>query len=185
MTNQQELAKIIDVLNRGGVIAYPTEAVFGLGCDPFNEIAVRHILKLKHRSITKGLIVIASAWEQISELTKPIPDNLLNFAKKTWPGPVTWVFPASPKAPYWLTGEHTSIALRITNHPTAKSICDAYKNPIVSTSANIEGNKPATTAKEVLEYFPNEIDFMIDENVGALCKPTIIRDALTGKILRN
>lgn len=174
----------IRTIRQGGIIAYPTEAVFGLGCDPFDEKAVQKILRLKHRSVAKGLILISSEWKQIGHLITPLTDELLNKVQQTWPGSITWVFPASSIVPPWITGDHKSVALRITAHPIAKALCDAYGGAIVSTSANIEGKKPARCMEEVKNYFPIGIDFIINDKVGDLEQPTIMRDAITGKILR-
>lgn len=166
-------------LKQGHIIAYPTEAVFGLGCDPFNEQAVHSLLKLKNRESSKGFILIVSNWEQINPLIKPIPEQKLIEIKKTWPGPITWVFPASKNVPSWITGENQTIALRMTSHPIAKSLCDEFQKAIVSTSANTASNPPARTIAEVKEYFEN-IDYILTGKLGNLSGPTPIRDALTG-----
>ena len=174
----------VKVLKRGGIIAYPTEAVFGLGCDPFNKNSVLRLLKLKQRSIDNGLILIAAKWQHIENLVQPLEDNILQKAFATWPGPITWVFPATKIVPSWIRGAHNSVALRITHHPIAKAICETYGGPIVSTSANIEGQPPARTTNEVLQYFPHELDYIVPGKVGNLKQPTKIYDILTGKILR-
>jgi L-threonylcarbamoyladenylate synthase len=177
--------KAVEILKNGGIIAYPTEAVFGLGCNPFNELAVVKTLQIKKRPIDKGLILIASDWQQIKELTAPIPESLLNKVFATWPGPTTWIFPASPKAPHWITGTYNSIALRITAHPIAKQICEEYGGAIVSTSANIEGMPPAINTTQVAAIFGNNVDFIMPGTVGDLTKPTVIIDVLSDRILRS
>lgn len=178
------IRKAIEILKNKGVIAYPTEAVYGLGCDPFSKSAVEKILKLKKRDVSKGLILIAANWEQIKELTNPVPKEKLEQAFKTWPGPVTWVFPASDKAPKWITGKHDSIALRITDHPVAKKLCEEFGGPIVSTSANLESHSPAKTEMAVKEYFPKDVVCFVLGEVGNLSRPTSVYDVLTGKIIR-
>jgi len=179
------IIKAVNVVKMGGVIAYPTEGVFGLGCDPFNEIAVNKILHLKHRSATKGLILIASKTEQIANLIAPTNLELLTNLLKEQTSPTSWVLPATSAVPRWITGNHNSVVIRITNHPVAYDLCDVYGGPLVSTSANIEGMIPAHNALEVKNYFPSGIDFIIDSDIGNLNRPTIIKDALTGKILRS
>jgi len=179
------IKKAVAVLKQGGIIAYPTEGVYGLGCDPFNEQAVLRLLQLKHRSIDKGLILIASHWEQLENLVKPVANKLLTKAQATWPGPVTWVFPANKNVPTWIRGAYDSIAIRITNHPIARALCETYGGPIVSTSANIEGQPVTRNSKEVWEQFPQGIDFIVSGKAGDLKSPTMIRDVLTGKVLRN
>lgn len=184
MIISNNLHQAVTCLKRGQVIAYPTEAVYGLGCDPFNEKSVTHLLDLKKRTVAKGLILIASDWSQVAHLVRPVsPDQQLTI-NETWPGPNTWVFPASPETPAWLRGSHTTIAIRITNHPLAKALCDLYEKPIVSTSANLSGSPSARTMNEVLRYFENELDFLLQGEVGGLFMPTTIRDAVTGRVLR-
>ena len=109
MTNLLTLSECNDRLKNGDVIAYPTEAVFGLGCDPNSEAAVLTLLKLKQRSIDKGLILIASHYQQ---LLPYIDDSSLNKEQKqlaftSWPGPVTWIFPKNRTTPYFLTGKRS------------------------------------------------------------------------------
>lgn len=175
---------VINILKRGGIIAYPTEAVFGLGCDPDNEAAVLKLLRLKQRDVTKGLILIASSWEQIQPLVATVAPQVLAKVLATWPGPYTWLLPASNQVPVWIKGEHASVALRVTAHPVAKAICEAYGKPIVSTSANLAALPPARTTNEVQQQFPSGIDLIVPGNVGPLQEPTPIRDALTGAIIR-
>jgi len=181
----QHIGMAVDLLKKGETIAYPTEAVFGLGCDPFNKDAVHALLKLKHRSVDKGLILIAHDWQQIANLCAPIDQTALERAQATWPGPVTWVFPASDQAPPWITGKHPGIALRITQHPLASALCQAFGHPIVSTSANIEGEAPAKDMETLQRYFSTGISLILDAPLGDLSKPTSIKDVQTGKIFRS
>lgn len=181
MNNYIEAAKI---LKQGGVIAYPTEAVFGFGCDPFNEKAVNKILSLKKRSVDKGLILIASNWNQIKDLTKLIPQDKLNIVLNSWPGPYTWIFPSSDKVPHWISGKFDSIALRVSAHPTVQNLCNAYNGPIVSTSANPENKPPARSIEEVKNYFPNELDLILGGEVDTTKQPSMIKDAVSGEVLR-
>ena len=171
-------------LDKGDIIAYPTEAVFGLGCDPFNESAVQRLLALKHRPVSKGLILIAHDWEQVVLLTTPIDEVSLQRAQSTWPGPITWVFPAAQTAPPWIRGDHPSIALRITQHPLASALCQAFGGPIVSTSANVDGDPPAKDITTLKQYFSSGIDVILDGPLGDRTNPTPIRDVKTGKIFR-
>lgn len=180
--------KITKILQKGGVIAYPTEGVYGFGCDPFNKNAVKKILALKQRKMAKGMILIAANWRQILPLInlKNIKPTILKKIYQSWPGPVTWILPATKLVPKWIKGEHNSVAIRITAHPTAKKICRNFVSPIVSTSANLAGQPPIKTAKELLLQFPNDskIAMITKGRVGRLKKPTKIFDAITGKSLR-
>ncbi len=179
------LQKIHAVFNNDGIIAYPTEAVFGLGCDPFNEKAVRRILAIKQRAEAQGLILIASAWHQFNDLIETPSAEQLEKVKATWPGPVTWLFPVKSTAPRWIVGDHNSVAIRMTAHPIARAICQAVDQVIVSTSANISGQSPCKTMQEVQDIFGDNIDLIIPGLVGDLANPTGIRDAVTGKVIRG
>lgn len=182
---QATIPEAINCLNQGGIIAYPTEAVYGLGCDPFNANAVAHLLSLKHRALKKGFILIASDWQQIKYLVTPIEPRALAQVFATWPGPVTWLFPATHEVPKWIRGEHTTVAVRITAHPVAKQLCEKFGNPIVSTSANIEGYPPARDARTLQLTFGKKIDLIVAGKLGSSPTPTQIRDAITGEIIRS
>lgn len=167
----------------GGVIAYPTEAVYGLGCQPENFIAVKRILYLKNRPFKKGLIIIASAIEQLHPYVSFTDIPRYHEIRKTWPGPVTWIFPARYGVPDWLRGEHQSIAVRVSNHPVVRDLC-RLTGPLISTSANPAGCPPAKTALKVRIYFGQSLDYILPGNTGLHQKPTEIRNALTGEVLR-
>jgi L-threonylcarbamoyladenylate synthase len=172
-------------LGAGGVIAYPTETVFGLGCDPFNPMAVLRLLELKQRNIEQGLILIASDFAQLEPLLMPLSATVRNRILKTWPGPVTWTLPCLPKTPAWLRGCHRSLAVRLTSHPLARSLCEAWNGPLVSTSANRHGKPPATSALGVRIAFDAELDYILHGKVTGTGRPSEIRDGLTGRVLRG
>jgi L-threonylcarbamoyladenylate synthase len=178
------IKEAIRFLSKGAIIAYPTEGVFGLGCDPFNKEAVLDLLKLKQRPVTKGLILLASDWEQVKNLVKPLTKDLLKKIN-TFQSPITWVFPASQNAPQWITGSHQSIAIRFTRFPLARSLCEYFRKPIVSTSANLFGQPPAKNVEAVINYFKDQIAFLLKGNVGDLDKPTPLRNILNDEILRE
>lgn len=180
LTNDLNL--IITALKRGDVIAYPTEGVFGLGCDPFNEAAVQKLLAIKQRSPAKGLILVADCWDALAELAAPVDETQLARALTTWPGAVTWVFPASNAVPTWITGDFNSVALRVSKHPTIRTLCESFGGPIVSTSANPEGLPPARDAATVRRYFADVL--LIAGELGGASKPTPIKDVLTGEEIR-
>jgi L-threonylcarbamoyladenylate synthase len=176
---------VIQILSHGGIIAYPTEAVYGLGCDPFNDDAIQRLLTIKKRSYAKGLIVIASEWSQLEFLVEPIADEQMAQVLATWPGPFTWLFPAKSSLSNWLCGLHDTIAVRVTAHPIAKELCQAYGKPIISTSANHEGQTPARSGEEVQTMFGSEIDRIVLGETGILTQPTEIRDARSGVVIRS
>lgn len=176
----------VDLLNKENVIAYPTEAVFGVGCDPDSETAVTRLLALKQRPVDKGLILIAASFEQL----KPyIDDSILTAAQRKavfdcWPGPVTFVFPAPATTPRWLTGRFDSLAVRVTNHPLVVALCNAYGKPLVSTSANLSGLPPCRTVEEVRAQFGDDFP-VVEGATGGRLNPSEIRDALTGELFRQ
>ena len=168
----------------GGVIAYPTEAVYGLGCDPDCEPAVRRILELKSRPESAGLILIADRLDRFVPYIHPVSIEQKELAMSTWPGPVTWLFPRAGMVPGWLAGEHDTVALRITAHPVCRAICEAFGGAIVSTSANPAGAEPARSAQQVFDYFGSGLCGTVEGSLGEQSQPSEIRDLASGRIIR-
>ncbi len=185
MAESLHLRDAVAALRRGGVIAYPTEAVWGLGCEPTHRAAVERILSLKKREWRKGLILIASSFEQLEPYVLRPSNSALRRAQASWPGPATWVFPASDFAPDWITGDQDSIAVRVTAHPLAAALCKAYGGAVVSTSANRQGQDPARSATQVRMMFGQRIDVVLPGALGGLERPTSIRHVTSGLILRR
>ncbi|MDV7105742.1 L-threonylcarbamoyladenylate synthase [Vibrio sp. TH_r3] len=185
--NQVNLDQVVNALHNGDVIAYPTEGVFGVGCDPDNEMAVKRLLQVKNRSVDKGLILIAASYQQVlpyideSKLTK----KQLTEIKTTWPGPVTWVMPVSTKTSKLVTGKFNSVAVRVTDHPLVKYLCTLFDKPITSTSANLSGMPPCMTTSEVRNQLGQSGVVILSGETGGRNKPSEIRDAVSGKILRQ
>ncbi|MGS2723408.1 L-threonylcarbamoyladenylate synthase [Porticoccus sp. GXU_MW_L64] len=171
-------------LRSGGVIAYPTEAVYGLGCDPDNQSACETILALKQRDKSMGMILIASRIEQLEFFLIGLSDQQRNTLAASWPGPVTWLIPNNGQAPDWVTGGRETLAVRVTDHPGATALCDAFGGPLTSTSANPHGKPPALTADQVADYFAEGLSAIVDGPLGQQAKPTEIRDLATGAIIR-
>lgn len=176
----------IACLREGGVIAYPTEAVWGLGCDPGREDAVMRLLEIKRRPVEKGVIVVADALDAITGWAdfSSLPPDRQQAVTATWPGPNTWILPPGPKAPTWITGSHHGIAVRISAHPLVRELCRAWGAPLVSTSANLAGEPPARRRDELTTALLDTIDGLIDGQTGTLSQPTQIRDARSGQVLR-
>lgn len=178
MTTLISIPKAQEVMNEGGVIAYPTEAVYGLGCDAWDEAAVLRLLALKERPIEKGLILLIHRWEDLFPLIADVSEEALSRVKATWPGPVTWVFPKSERIPMYLSGAHPGIAIRMSNHPVAHALCE--HGPIISTSANRAGRPPLRDVAAVREEFHEvELDGIVEGALGGLLTPTMILDVLT------
>lgn len=181
----KQIQAAVDALRAGALIAYPTEGVYGLGCDPFNESAIKKLLELKGRSPDKGLILIASCWAHVMPLIAPLSEEVKARVDATWPGPITWLLPANTQAPALVRGNSSKIALRLTDHPVARALCETFEGPIVSTSANLSGHPPATTAAEVDTQFGTQVSHILPGQTGSLTQPTPIRDALTGETVRG
>lgn len=179
-----QLAQAARHVNAGGIIAYPTESVYGMGCDPRDGAAVLRLLTLKQRPIAKGLILIAARFEDLQPFIAALPTKTLSRVRKSWPGPVTWLLPARPEVPYWLRGSHAALAVRVTAHPLAAALCRACGGVLVSTSANFSKRPPARTALAVRRCFGADIDYVLSGALGGLDKPTPIIDARSGRVVR-
>ena len=183
--DQAQRTAALDAIANGDVIAYPTESVYALGCDPFNEKAVSQLLNLKRRDRKKGFILIAADWSQVDHLIEPIEPAAMARVLTSWPGPVTWVFPCTSEVPEWIHGGRQSLAIRISDHPLCTDLCIRSGGPIISTSANIDGQSPARDIENIQKIFPNSIDCIIEGNLGERSMPTPILDAITGECLRQ
>ena len=171
------------MLLRGGTIAYPTESIYGLGCDPKNKDAVNKLLMIKNRSLDMGLILLGSStrgidsWLKISNQQK---QTLLMPTKK----PTTYLVPVTHKAPRWIIGKHSSLALRISTMPIIKTLNEILGCPIVSTSANSHGKQPLQTKEQVQKEFSEVLDYIVEGDCGRFIKPSTIIDIVTGKEIR-
>jgi L-threonylcarbamoyladenylate synthase len=179
------LRQAAHIINAGGIIAYPTEAVYGLGCHPLDPVAVSRLLILKHRAVSKGLILIADSIESLHPYIAMLPEAAMRPILKSWPGAATWLIPAKRNVPYWLTGEHATLAVRVTDHPIAAALCRAAGTPLVSTSANLSNHPPARTPLEVRLRCAKGIDLIVHGKTGGLSRPTPIRDASSGRLIRT
>lgn len=181
------IEQCIAALKSGEVIAYPTESVFGLGCCPDNTAAIKILLDLKNRPKDKGLILIAA---DVSQLEGYVDfDGLSEEAKRTvlasWPGAVTWVMPAGKKTTDWISGHFDTVAVRVSKNPDVQRLCLAFGKPIISTSANLSGKEPCQTIEDVLTQFGNSVPCVLTGKTSGADKPTQIRDACTGRVLRE
>lgn len=180
-----DTAAAVKHLQTGDVIAYPTEAVFGLGCDPFNESAVRKLLLMKGRHESAGLVLIASEFSQLKPWIADVDQSLVDKAMQTWPGPVTWLFPRAAGVPDFVAGRHETVAVRVTAHGPSRGLCKAFGAALISTSANHTTAKPARSASEVWSYFGSDLAGILAGDLGGGEKPSEIRDLVTGKIIRQ
>jgi L-threonylcarbamoyladenylate synthase len=173
-------------LRAGAVLVYPTEAVWGIGCDPANPAAVERLLAIKQRPVAKGMILIAdslaavAAWIDLDAL----PPERREAVLASWPGPHTWTLPTTADAPAQLRGQHDTLAIRITAHPVAAALCRAFGGALVSTSANLSGEPAAFSEAELDPRLLADVDAIVAGETGGLAAPTPIRDARSGEIIR-
>ena len=179
-----QISDAVEVLKTGGIIAYPTEAVFGLGCDPNNKAALKRLLAIKQRPWEKGLILIAANLGQVENYIQVLPPTILNRIQATWPGPYTWLLPARAEVSNLVRGEHNSLAVRISAHPACQALCIAWGQALISTSANPTQQAAARDLNTVETYFADKIDLALDLPLGQERNPSEIRDALTGELIR-
>jgi L-threonylcarbamoyladenylate synthase len=171
------------VIQAGGVVAYPTESVFGLGCDPLELPAVERIINCKGRSAAAGLILLADDYSRLRPFIEPGEQEEARMLA-TWPGPVTWVCTASAAAAPWITGGRATVAVRVTGHEISAALCRAAGMAIVSTSANRSGRPPCRSAVQVRRRLFRDVDYILAGRTGGRRRPSEIRDARTGDILR-
>lgn len=178
-----EGAELRAYLTRGGLIAYPTESCYGLGCDPRNTRALKRLVALKGRSAAKGLLLIADSFKHLAPYVGRLTPAERARMARTWPGPVTWVVPASAACPPLLTGSRPTIAVRVTAHPVAARLCRMLGMALVSTSANRSGRKPARTAAQCRRMFGARVR-VIEGRIGARRRPSTLIDLASGAVLR-
>jgi len=178
------IEQAIAAINHGGVVVYPTEGVYGLGCDYLNEDCVHKILRLKQRDVSKGLVLVASHIQQILPLIQPENRADLARALKTWPGHQTWIFPKSMLTPAWISGHFDSVAVRVSAHPVVKQLCDRLSAPLVSTSANFTNQPTPNNIQEQFKLWGDSVDFYLDLPLGGSNQPSSIKLANSGKIIR-
>lgn len=187
MNQSVSLDAALTALRCGGVIACPTEAVWGLGCDPFDEAAVMRLLAIKRREVGKGLLLVAAEAPQLEGLVDwaALPAGRRHDVLASWPGPHTWVLPATARVPRWITGDHDGVAARVTAHPMLAGLCRAFGGPLVSTSANTAGEPPARTEAELAPSLRAAVDAVVPGSTSGLERPTPIRVAISGAALRS
>lgn len=176
----------VDALIAGEVIAWPTEAVWGLGCDPHNPTAVKKLLKIKQRQVEQGLILVAADFEQLQNLVAPVTVCEMGRALGSWPGPVSWLFPLRAETPAWLSGQHQTLAVRVTDHPLTRRLCRVFGGPLVSTSANPSGLPAAASLADVEKYFVgSELAGYLKGELGVQGQVSQIRDLATDELIRG
>jgi L-threonylcarbamoyladenylate synthase len=171
-------------LRRGGLIAYPTESCYGLGCDPDNRSAVRRLLRLKQRPQHKGLILIAANYHQVARYLQPLTPAQQQQLKTAGAQAITYLMPAHHSAPRWLRGSHDTLAVRLTAHRQAAQLCRGVNSALVSTSANRSGQRPARTFAQCRKLFGRKV-WVLPGRAGNRKNPSTISRWADGKIIRN
>jgi L-threonylcarbamoyladenylate synthase len=175
----------VHAVQQGGVIAYPTEAVYGLGCNPRDLTAVQRILDLKQRPAHKGLILIAANFAQVAPYVLPLTPAIQTRIFAPTSHPTTWLLPVNPDVAPLIRGEHDTLAIRFTQHPICYALCQQLGHPLISTSANLSQHEPARSAAEVQQQFGTQLTYILDAPLGNASAPSEIHDARTGAVLRT
>lgn len=171
-------------LKHGGLIAYPTESCYGLGCDPANRTAVLRLLKLKQRPQRKGLIVIASNYQQVARYLLPLDSGQQQTLQKAGAAAITYLMPVKKMTPRWLRGAHETLAIRFTAHPFARRLCHGVQSALVSTSANISGMRPARTYAQCQRLFGHDV-WVLPGLIGKRRQPSRILSWADGRVIRS
>jgi len=184
-TSAWNIRHAVHVLRRGGLIAYPTEAVFGLGCLPDKTQTIKKLLQLKQRPIEKGLILLAADLSQLMPYITPLEQDVEQKIQSDWPGPTTWVVPTPSRTSPLIRGKFHSIAIRVSAHPIVRELCRQCNSPIISTSANMTDQNMSYSAFDVRLRFKNQLDYILNAPLGDSDKPSVIRDAISERDIRN
>ncbi|PCH62921.1 MAG: tRNA threonylcarbamoyladenosine biosynthesis protein RimN [SAR86 cluster bacterium] len=171
-------------LSSGAVIAYPTEAVWGLGCDPQNFQAVDRILRLKCRSVDKGLILVVSCFSQVEQLCRHLTQQQRERLNAETNRPTTWLIPDPQNTfPYWIKGRYESVAVRCIKHPLVEALCENF-GAIVSTSANNSSGREIRSRLNIQKQYSETLDYILPGRVGVHSKPSQICDLVSGQVIR-
>ncbi|ALO44714.1 L-threonylcarbamoyladenylate synthase [Pseudohongiella spirulinae] len=188
--NELAVSQAASVVHSGGIIAYPTEAVWGLGCDPDNEQACFDLLQIKQRPVEKGMILVAASTDQLDFLLKMLSTSEQQQLARAWQhqaesGPVTFLVPdLASQVPLWIKGQHPAVAVRVSSHPLVKALCERVGGPVVSTSANLAGRPAVRTRVQLEKQLGHKLDFILPGSLGGAAKPSKIIDLASGRVMR-
>lgn len=165
LTAEEE--NVADIVARGGIIAYPTETVYGLGVDPFNENAVIKLYRLKGWKLQpRPVSILLLDVEDVERCVRSLPDKARHLIDAFWPGPLTLVLPAVRDLSAYITGNSGMVGLRVSSHSQLKTLLSPLIQPITATSANPTSLPPARTPKEVRDYFGEVVDWIAPNPTG-------------------
>jgi len=172
---ESSIDKAVEIILKGGIVAFPTETYYGLAVDPENESALRKLYAIKQRDSTKAVLVLVESSKKIYSVVAAVPEKYTSLMNKYWPGPLTLIFPAQKFLSPLLIGQGNTVAVRVSPHPIALALVRSMGKPVTATSANLSGQKPAKSAIEVKNIFGNKIDYIIDggETAAGLCSTLV------------
>jgi tRNA threonylcarbamoyl adenosine modification protein (Sua5/YciO/YrdC/YwlC family) len=174
--DEQLLLEAAEIVLGGGVIAFPTDTLYGLGCSLFDVSAVEMVARLKRRDPSLAVISLISDPRLVDGLAVDVTPAARQLVRKFWPGPLSLILRAAPIVPARVRGAGGTIALRCPSDTLCQRLLDAIGGPVVSSSANLSGQKPAETAAEVVRIFGNQLDLVIDGGPRAGGKPSTLVD---------
>lgn len=186
--NKEELEKVIEVLKNDGIIIFPTDTVYGIGCNCFSEKAIRKIFKNKSRPEQKPINVLTNNIEKIQKVAKNISEKEEEIIKKYMPGALTIILNKKEEVPSILTAGLDSIGVRIPNNKIALDILKNFEYPLATTSVNISGNMPGIELEDFLNEFKDKVDIIIDggkSEIGIASTIVRIDEDLKINILRE
>jgi len=167
---QEEIKKIVEVLRAGGVILYPTDTVWGLGCDATNENAVKRIFEIKKRADAKAMLVLIDNPAKLQSYVEEVPDmawDLIELSEK----PLTIIYPQAKNLAPNLVAEDKTIGIRVTKETFSRNLCAQFRKPIVSTSANISGNATPSNFSQITDEIKSAVDYVVNFRQDDVSKP--------------
>ncbi len=175
----------IEALARQELILYPTEGVYGIGADARNVELAEKICTIKGRPFSKGLIVLADSLERLSDWIIPLTeDQKAKMQTMDFGFHHTWLLPRTDRCPDILSGDSPDLAVRLTTHPVAKALCEGFGAPLISTSANIQGEPAIMLEEDALRFFDSEVVGVVAGRLGGIPQATKIQHIVTGKVYR-
>ena len=177
----KDIEKAVKILKNGGIVVYPTETVYGIGCDPLYMEAYDRVQRLKERVEYKPMLLLAYSLEQVEEMAGSMSEIPSKLAEKFWPGPLTMIINSQKPFPEHLLGSSNGVAFRVSSHPVAASLAKEFGRPIISTSANIAGQAPLVSYEKALSTFKNIVDIVIGTHTKLIGKPSTVVDLTSGR----
>lgn len=174
------LRRVGAAIKRGKIVAIPTDTVYGLAVDPFNEIAVQQLFSIKKRPASNPILVLIESYQQVGLLAKNLPKSLDRIAARFWPGPLTIILPAKDTVPCSVSAGTGTIALRVPSSKVVRHLIRSSGCPLTGTSANLSGKRVAETAGEVYRQFGKQVHCILDGGRARSRQPSTILD-LTGQ----